>query len=297
MTKYSPINGAIALDLFGTLVLPPDPAHLKAMMSVGWADGPEAVEYAANGFPAALLVAEMGLTLDDGVVQFLRAPFRDAEALVAHLRSRHPEAKTVKPETLRLVDELTAFVIEHTVLAPRCGEVLEQCLTSGMALQLVSDVSQPFSRVIDRLDLRRWFPCPILSWRTGRLKRDGAAFRDLKPPSHGGWTTVGDSWRSDVIGGLVAGHSAIFVDATSRHAARDLVRDVRPLLEVSDDTDAVWVRGPYREALGRFLPVPLKVIEADPGGQFFVRPDGTIGLRCLERVSVVSGISDLWPQS
>lgn len=284
-----------AFDLFGTLAIPPDRKKLEARIREHSIFSREAMQGASTGFPAALLAEEVGFPIADARKAFLTRPFENNEEFLSYLLAVAPRPSAVQTSTVSLVDELTDMVLAGTTPAYQCRELLDHLSFAGFALQLVSNVSSVFAATIELLGLDRWFPKPTLSFEIGECKQSGSAFGRLAEGNVPNWYVVGDSWRSDILPAIQAGHGAIFIDVTGTHVARMIVRDARQLLILEEGTGRIVFDGQYKPAIDGFLPLPCREIEADPGKQLVGRIDGTIGLLCLEQVRVIDKISGLIP--
>jgi FMN phosphatase YigB (HAD superfamily) len=284
----------IAFDLYGTLVFAPTPFAFRRNFRTPCQNLSEKLVYRlATGFPGVLIAQEMGVNLASAAVLNLTHRFASASHLANGLRAKFPDAVKPRRQTLRLVDDITQFAVEGTRLAPCARLLLTALTTRGVRLQLISDVSFPFSNVIERLDLRRWFPQPVLSCTTGRLKRNGTAFRALPFAQRKHWIMVGDDWRSDVVGSLTAGLRAIFVDRSRCHPGRFFVYNFQQFLSKSPNHAGIRIADGFRRLLRPLLPISIRVLETDPAEHLELTEDGKIRLTKLNLVRVVDSLGSL----
>jgi phosphoglycolate phosphatase-like HAD superfamily hydrolase len=282
------------MDLFGTLALPPPvSAFVRRFPIVCRSPSDPATRLLMSGFPAVLIAREMGVNLDSAAVLNLTRPFPTASHFVAGLLTKWPDLKRPRRTTIALVDEITEFSVKHTRLAPYAGVLLDALVRREVPLLLISDVSLPFSSVVGRLHLERWFPRPILSCDTGRLKRNGAAFRAIPSADRCHWIMIGDSWQSDVVGGLQAGLSVVLVDRSRKHPGRILANDVHMVISTSSEHVGIRIADDFRPLLPTFLPISIAALEANPAKHFEISNDGRIRLKILTRVEVVNSLRAL----
>lgn len=291
------LRGAtVAFDLFGTLLLPPAQEEWDQLLErIGIRELPQQIrQLVTTGFPLALVVREMRVPISRARDLYLTNDYDDDAQFIDDLALRFQCAYRLKKKALDEVRAITDFALDRLKLMPEADEVLMSLVKQGVRMQLVSDTSRSWSTAFDHHELSKWFPAPVFSWRTGRLKRGGAAFsvfgsRDERLR----WMMVGDSWASDILGALSAGLSAAFVDRSVAHPARELVRDVRPLLTIDPCNDSVCVKRSARDDIHLLLGVTAEELERDPMRFFRVEPSGAIVFRCFDRLSIVSSIKAL----
>ena len=106
----------------------------------------------------------------------------------------------------------------------------------GSPLGIVSNFDSRVLRILEGLDLARWFESVTLSSQVGATKPDRAIF--ARALAHHGVDAaralhVGDSPAEDCEGARAAGLRAVLIDRSGRHASRpDLVR-VDSLLQLA----------------------------------------------------------------
>lgn len=286
---------ALAFDLYGTLVVPPPPAEWRTILGELQVSASQAViDLICGGFPAALGIALTHVPMSNAIDIGLLRSFATPRQFFQYIEAEFPGSGRVPDKTVALVERLTAFAVNNTVLATDAAVVLSGLAERGTHIQIVSDVSEIMGSVVVRLGLHSWFPDPQFSWRTAKLKRDGAAFRELiaRAPDHR-WMIVGDSWETDILPSTALNLACAFLDPHRRHPASMLLEDARCLLTVDEASGSVSVPVHLQELFKQILPVKLADLERDPTSYLRLRPDGTVQVAPLEQVTGVESLSEL----
>jgi putative hydrolase of the HAD superfamily len=128
-----------------------------------------------------------------------------------------------------LIDEFNGFIsnVETWVDYPETRSVLQELRKKGFTLGVISNATSLVKRVLDNLDLTKYFDFVIVSEEVGVNKPSAKIFMmaaDKARTSPNRMLFVGDKLSTDVKGAVDAGMNAILVDREDTYPDADCIR-------------------------------------------------------------------------